>query len=244
MHALKALFKREFLGYFRTPVGYVFMVIFLLAANGSLFFLGNFFEGNQASLQAFFTFHPWLYLFLVPAVGMRLWAEERREGTDELLFTLPISQGQAIAAKFLAAWLFVGLGILLTLPLVATVNYLGEPDNGIIFTGYFGSFLMAGAYLAIASLTSALTKNQVIAFVLGVIICFVLVLMGWGVFTDLMANFLPAAVIHMVSLFGFMSHYTLMSAGVIEFRDLLYFASMIIGGLLLTGVVLSSRRLA
>ncbi len=244
MVAWHALFKREFLGYFRTPVGYVFVVIFLLAAFGCTFYLGNFFQSNQASLAIFFTFHPWLFLFLVPAVGMRLWAEERREGTDELLFTLPVTQTEAIFAKFFAGWLFIGIAILLTFPIIITVNYLGDPDNGVILTGYVGSLLMAGAYLAITCFTSSFTKNQVIAFIMGVIICLVLVLLGWGVFTDLLASFLPAVLVNVISLMGFMSHYSLMSEGVIEFKDVIYFLSIMLTALMLTSFVLGGRRRA
>lgn len=244
MNQVIPLFKREFFGYFRTPIGYVFIVIFLLAAIGCSFFLGNFFETNQASLQVFFAYHPWLFLFLVPAVGMRLWAEERREGTDELLFTLPISQTEAILAKFLAGWLFISVALLLSFPMIFTVNYLGSPDNGVVFTGYLGSILMAGAYLSVSCFTSAMSKNQVISFILGVLICFILVLIGWGVFTNALASFMPAWAIDLISSAGFITHYTSVSRGLIDTRDLIYFVTVIFAFLAMNGIVLNSRRIA
>lgn len=244
MGQILPVFKREFYGYFRTPIGYVFIVIFLLASMGCLFFLGNFFDSNQASLQIFFAYHPWLFLILVPAVGMRLWAEERREGTDELLFTLPISQTEAIVGKFLAGWAFVTVAILLSFPVVMTVNYLGDPDNGVIFTGYLGSILMAGGYLAVSCFTSSLSKNQVISFILGVIICFVMVLVGWGVFTSMLSSFLPTWAVDFVSSVGFVTHYMSISRGLVESRDIIYFVSVIFAFLALNGVVLTNRRIA
>ncbi|MBP9708018.1 MAG: ABC transporter permease [Oligoflexales bacterium] len=242
--SIKPLFMREFLGYFRTPIGYVFIIVFLLASLGCMFFLGGFFESNQASMQVYFNYHPWLFLFLVPAVGMRLWAEERREGTDELLFTLPITQTQAITAKFLAGWLFIVVALALSFPLIITVNFLGEPDNGVIFTGYIGSMLMAGAYLAISCFTSAISKNQVIAFILGVIICFIMVLIGWGVFTNLLAGIFSAGVIDFIASIGFISHYSAISRGLMDSRDIVYFISIITAFLTLNGLVLSGRRIA
>jgi ABC-2 type transport system permease protein len=175
------IFKRELAGYFATPVAYVFIVVFLLLAGFFTFQLGDFYaDGNgQASLTGFFGWHPWLYLFLVPALSMRLWAEERKQGTIELLMTLPITLSEAVLGKFLAAWAFAGVALLLTFPMWITVNYLGDPDNGTILAGYIGSFLMAGGFLAIGSCVSALTKNQVIAFVLSVSVCLVFLLVGF-----------------------------------------------------------------
>src|ERR1039458_9997807 len=174
---IKAITKRELSGYFSSPVAYVFIVIFLLLTGFFTFMAGGFFERGQASLDGcFFLWHPWLYLFLVPAVGMRLWAEERRVGTLELLLTMPITAWQAIVGKFVASWLFLGLALLLTFPVVITVNYLGSPDNGVVFTAYVGSFLMAGAYLAISCMTSAMTRNQVVSFIVSVVICLILIL--------------------------------------------------------------------
>ena len=236
------LFKREFLGYFRSPVAYVFIVIFLLAAVGSTFFIGSLYETNQASLEPFFSFLPWLYLVFVPAVGMRLWAEERRSGTVELLFTLPVTMGEAVLAKFIAGWAFLAVTLALTFPLILTVNYLGDPDNGVLFAGYLGSVLMAGAFLSVACFTSALTKNQVISFILGVMICFAMVLVGWGVFTDILASAFPASVIDLISQLGFITHFQSVSRGLIDSRDLIYFVSAIAFGLTLNVIVLNAKK--
>lgn len=236
------LFKREFFGYFRSPVAYVFIVIFLLASVGCTFFLGRFYESNQASLGGFFAYLPWLYLVFVPAVGMRLWAEERRSGTIELLFTMPVTIAEAVVAKFMAGWAFLGIALLMTFPLWITANYLGNPDNGVIFSGYLGTFLMSGAYLAVACCTSALTKNQVVSFILGVVICFVLVLLGWGVFTNVLGSFLPSWAIDFISSLGFMSHYQGVSRGLLDTRDLIYFFSVIAFCLTLNSFVLDTRK--
>lgn len=244
MNSFYPLFKREFLGYFRSPVAYVFMIIFLLASVGCAFFLGRFYESNQASLDSFFAYLPWLYLVLVPAVGMRLWAEERRSGTVELLFTLPVHLFEAVVAKFLAGWLFIGVALLLTFPLIITVNLLGDPDNGVIFTGYLGSFLMAGSYLSIACFASSLTKNQVISFILSVVICFVLVLIGWGVFTDMFVDYLPGFLIDTLAAVGFAQHFSAISRGLIDTRDLIYFFSMMMVALSLNVIVLKSKKAA
>jgi len=236
------LIKRELMSYFYSPVAYVFIIIFLLSTVGSTFFLGNFFNSNQSSLEIFFLFHPWLYLFLIPAIGMGLWAEERNAGTIELLFTLPITMMQAVISKFLAGWLFIGIALLLTLPICFTVNYLGEPDNGVIFTSYLGSFLMAGSYLAITCVTSSLTRNQVISFILSVIICFILVLLGWGIFTTAMNNLLPAWISDIVSSFSFSTHFNSISRGIIDSRDLVFFLSIIGGGLVINALILENKK--
>src|ERR1700691_6236518 len=178
MKELIAVFKREFAAYFATPLAYVFIVIFLFAMGAFTFYIGHFFENGSADLQVFFGFHPWLYLFLVPALAMRLWAEERRSGTMELLLTLPVPLWATVLGKFLAAWAFAGLALLLTFPIWITVNYLGQPDNGVIVASYIGSFLMAGAYLAIGACISASTNNQVIAFVVSVVVCFLFTISG------------------------------------------------------------------
>ncbi|MDT8445989.1 MAG: ABC transporter permease [bacterium] len=242
MNEIKALYKKELVGYFHSPVAYVFMIIFLLSTVGTTFFLGKFFESNQASLERFFLFHPWLYLFLIPAVGMGLWAEERSQGTLELLFTLPISLPEAVVAKFMAAWSFVGLALALTFPMVLTVYYLGTPDPGVIAASYLGSFLMAGGYLAITSVTSALTRNQVIAFILSVILCFMLVLAGWGIFVELLNHFLPLWLTEGLSRFSFTTHFEAITKGVIDLRDLVFFFSLIFGGLAATTLVLEHKR--
>lgn len=238
MSQLTPVFKREFLGYFRSPVAYVFLIVFLVASVGLAFFVGGLFKANQASLQSFFVFHPWLYLFLIPAAGMRLWAEERRGGTIELLFTLPLTTLDAVLGKFLAAWAFLALGLALTFPLTLTIGWLGNPDWGTVFSGYLGSALMAGAYLAICSLLSALTKNQVIAFVLGVVTCLVFVFLGWSVFNGLLSSFLPVAAVDFIANLGFIPHFEAFTKGIIDPRDLAYFGSLIALALTVNVVVL------
>lgn len=236
------IFKREIKVYFNSPVAYVFIIIFLMATAGCTFFLGNFYERQQADLMAFFFWHPWLYLFLVPAIGMRLWSEERKSGTIELLFTLPITLWEAVLAKFTASWAFIGLALLLTFPIVVTVNYLGEPDNGVIFVSYIGSFLMAGAFLAITCLTSALTKNQVISFVLSVIVCFTFVLSGFGIFTRYLSAYMSAFMLDLVTYFSFSRHFEALQRGVIDSRGLAFFLSVILAGIWATMVVLERRK--
>lgn len=223
------IMKRELAGYFATPVAYVFIVIFLLLAGFFTFQLGDFFgDGNgQATLSGFFGWHPWLYLFLIPALTMRLWAEERKQGTIELLMTLPITMTQAVLGKFLAAWLFAGVALALTFPMWITVNYLGDPDNGTIMAGYLGSFLMAGGFLAIGSCVSAMTKNQVIAFVVSVSICLVFLLTGFPPVIVLFSGWLPSPVVEAIASFSFFTHFDGLSRGLIEARDLVFFASLI-----------------
>lgn len=241
MKALSPIFRREFLGYFQSPVAYVLIIIFLMSSAACTFLLGNFYRVGQASLEVFFLFHPWLYLFLVPAVGMRLWAEERRSGSIELLFTLPVSTIEAVVGKFLAAWAFLTIALLLTFPIVITAFYLGSPDIGPIISGYFGSALMAGAYLAVASCTSALTKNQVISFVLSVVICLFFVLLGWGVMSEFLNAVFPVGVADAIGQFSFITHFNAMQRGVLDSRDLVYFLSTI-GFLLMVNVVLLDSR--
>ena len=207
MQQITPIFKREFLGYFRSPVAYVFLVVFLMSAVGLAFFVGRFFDNGQASLESFFAFHPWIFLFLIPAVGMRLWSEEKRTGTVELLFTLPITTLEAVIGKYLAAWAFLCAAIALTFPMALTVGYLGDPDWGVIWASYLGSMLMAGSYLGVCSLTSALTKNQVISFVLSVIACLILVFLGWSVFSELLESFLPLFLADLLANFSFITHF-------------------------------------
>ena len=240
---IKTIAKRELGGYFSAPVAYVFIVIFLLLTGFFTFMAGGFFERGQASLDgSFFMWHPWLYLFLVPAVGMRLWAEERRVGTLELLLTMPITAWQAIVGKFLASWLFLALALLLTFPVVLTVNYLGSPDNGVIFTAYVGSFLMAGAYLAISCMTSAMTRNQVVSFILAVVICLFLVLCGFPPVTNLLARMDKPWLVNLVAAFSVMTHFGSFSKGVLDSRDVIFFGSVIGFSLFTTGVILRSHR--
>ncbi len=235
MSGIIPIFERELYSYFRSPVAYVFIIVFLMASTSCTFFLGGFYDSQQASLEIFFLFHPWLYLFLIPAVGMRLWAEERQARTDELLLTFPIHPFSVVLGKFLAGWIFIGLALLLTFPMIITVNYLGQPDPGPIFTGYLGSFLMAGAYLAISICTSALTKNQVISFVLSVVICLILVLLGWGVLNESLNNLFPVWIADLINQFSFTTHFDAIKRGVIDFADVTYFCS-IIGIMLLLNV--------
>jgi gliding motility-associated transport system permease protein len=240
-HAIRTIAKRELASYFASPVAYVFLVIFLLLTGFLTFTAGAFFERGEASLASFFAWHPWVYLVLVPAVGMRLWSEERRSGTLELLLTLPVTAWQAILGKFLASWLFLAIALALTFPVVVTVNVLGDPDNGALVAGYLGSLMLAGAYLAITCLTSALTRNQVIAFILAVVACLFLILAGFSPVTDLMARWASPAVVDTVAAFSVVTHFDGLQKGVIDSKDVLFFVSVIGYSLFATGVVLRNR---
>jgi ABC-2 type transport system permease protein len=233
--------KRELGSYFTSPVAYVFLVIFLLLTGFFTFTAGQFFERGEASLGAFFGWHPWLYLVLVPAAGMRLWAEERRAGTLELLMTMPITPWQAIAGKFLASWLFIAVALALTFPVPVTANVLGSPDNGMIVAGYLGSFFLAGAYLAISCLTSALTRNQVVALILSVMICLFLILAGFNPVTDLLARWASPAFVDTVAAFSVVTHFDGFGKGVIDSRDVVFFLSVIGFALFATGIALRNR---
>ena len=219
--------RRELAGYFATPLAYVFIVIFLALAGVLTFFVGNFFERGQADLQAFFTFHPWLYLVLVPAVSMRLWAEERKSGTIELFLTLPIRLSEAVLGKFLAAWIFVGIALALTFPFWLTVLFLGDPDNGVILASYIGSWLMAGAILAIGAALSAATRNQVIAFVVTAALVFVLTAAGTQTVLGLFQGWAPEGLVRAVAGASLFGHFTAITRGVLDLRDLFYFVSII-----------------
>jgi ABC-2 type transport system permease protein len=240
--AVANVMRRELSGYFSTPVAWVFIVIFLVMAGVFTFYIGSFYDRGIADLDPFFTFHPWLYLFLVPAIAMRLWAEERRSGTVELLLTLPLTTWQAVLGKFLAAWLFVGLALLLTFPVWLTVNYLGDPDNGVIAAGYVGSWLMAGGFLAIGSCMSALTRNQVVAFILSVVVCFGFLLSGLPMVMDLFSGWAPQALLDTIADFSFLAHFATISRGVIDLRDLVYFALVITSWLLANAIVLEMKK--
>nr|WP_298165596.1 ABC transporter permease subunit [uncultured Pseudomonas sp.] len=242
MTKLPVIFKRELASYFATPLAYVFIVIFLVLSGVFTFYLGGFFESGQANLTPFFNFHPWLYLFLVPAIAMRLWAEERKAGTIELLMTLPITRFDAVTGKFLAAWAFAGLALLLTFPMIVTVNYLGEPDNGAIVTGYIGSWLLAGAYLAIGSCMSALAKNQVIAFILAVSVCFLFIVSGFPMVLDGFSGWAPQWLVDAVASLSFLTRFEAISKGVIDLRDLLYFITLIAAWLAATAVVIDLKK--
>jgi ABC-2 type transport system permease protein len=227
MRNTRTIFRRELAAYFATPLAYVFIVIFLVLAGALTFFLGDFFARGQADLRPFFEFHPWLYLVLIPALSMRLWAEERRSGTIELFLTLPVRMTEAVVGKFLAAWCFAGIALLLTFPFWITVNYLGQPDNGVILAGYIGSFLMAGAFLAIGAAVSAVTKNQVIAFVVTAAILFLLIAAGSPVVIGALRGWAPQAVIQAVAGASFLEHFDAITRGVLDLRDLVYFLSVI-----------------
>ncbi len=241
MNSFKAVFKRELKSYFTTPLAYVFLVIFLFFA-GYLTFKQGFFEMRQADLRPFFQNLPLLFVFMVPSTAMRLWAEERKSGTIELLCTLPVTITQAVLGKFLAAWLFLTIALALTFPLVITVCYLGEPDMGLIVTGYIGSILMAGGFLAIGCFFSALSKNQVIAFVLSVVACAILVFAGMPTTLDYLSTFLPTGLVNAVESMSFQTHFDSIQRGVLELRDLSYFVLLIVGWITACGIILDERK--
>lgn len=242
MSTVNALFRRELMSYFATPVAYVFIVIFLVLMGTFTFYLGGFYERGQADLAPFFGYHPWLYLFLVPAISMRLWAEERKTGTVELLMTLPVTPWAAVLGKYLAAWAFTAIALTLTFPIWITVNYLGDPDNGAILAAYVGSLLMAGGFLAIGSCISATTRNQVIAFVITVVVCFGFLLAGFPLVLDLFSGWAPQALVDGVASLSFLTHFDSISKGVIDFRDLLYFALLIGAFLYANTIVLQWKQ--
>ena len=236
------VFRRELASYFNTPLAYVFIVIFLFLTGIFTFYLGNFFGRGQADLKPFFTFHPWLYLFLVPAIAMRLWAEERKTGSIELLLTLPLSLADAVLGKFLAAWAFTAIALACTFPMWITVTYLGEPDHGIIVAGYLGSLLMAGGYLAIGAAVSALTKNQVIAFVVSVVICFLFTVSGAPIVLDAFTAWAPQRTVDIVASLSFLTHFEAITNGVLDLRDIFYFVSMIGFWLFANLIIVDARK--
>lgn len=239
---IAVLLKRELKSYFATPVAYVFILIFLVLSGICTFYLGNFFEREQADLVPFFSFHPWLYLFLIPAISMRLWSEEHKSGTLELLMTLPLSRMDIVLGKFLAAWLFAGLALLLTFPVWITVNYLGQPDNGVILASYIGSWLMAGSFLAIGSCMSAVTRSQVIAFVLCGFVSLLFVMAGFPLVLDAVRGWLPLPLVDAIASLSFLTHFNAISRGVLSLQDLLYFLSVMAAWLAATSVVLDIKR--
>ncbi len=242
MRSTWIIFGRELASYFATPLAYVFIVIFLALAGALAFFLGNFFDRGQDDLQPFFSFHPWLYLVLIPALAMRLWAEERKSGTIELFLTLPISVAAAVMGKFLASWAFAGIALALTFPFWITVNILGSPDNGVILASYIGSFLMAGAFLAVGAALSALTKNQVIAFVLTASLCFIFTVSGSDLVLGFLTGWAPQSVLNAVSSFSFLSHFSAIQRGVIDLRDAVFFVSVITLFLFANAVVVEVKK--
>ena len=234
--------RRELGSYFTTPLAYVFIVIFLALTGAVTFYFGGFFNRGQADLASFFSFHPWLYLFLIPAVGMRLWAEERKSGTIELLMTLPVSTTQAVLGKFLASWAFTGIALALTFPIWITVNYLGSPDNGVIVAGYIGSLLMAGAFLSISCFVSALTRNQVIAFVIAAAVCFLFMMSGLELVQAAFKGWAPAFVVDLVASLSFLTHFDGIMKGVIDLRDLIYLISAMVVFLFANVVVIDLKK--
>lgn len=245
----KAIFKRELKSYFESPVAYVFLVVFLMLTAFLTFAVGRFYENGQADLRGFFFWHPWVFLILVPAAAMRLWAEERRADTIELLLTMPVTLSQAILGKFLAAWAFLTIALALTFPVFLTTLYLGEPDIGVALAGYAGSVLLAGAYLSVGVLTSAMTRNQVISFVISVVICLFLLLAGWPPVTDILVRIAQDHghlewLVEGVAAFSFMPHYESIQRGVISLRDLVYYASLIGFMVFATHLVLENRKAA
>ena len=236
--------KRELGAYFGTPLAYIFVVIFVALTGAFAFYVGNFFERGQADLQPFFLYHVWLYLLLVPAVAMRLWAEERKAGTIELLMTLPITTTEAILGKFLAAWLFIGVALALTFPMWITVNILGNPDNGVVLAGYIGSFLMAGAFLAIGSCISALTKNQVIAFIVAATLCFLFVMSGAELVLNFFRPWAPDFLIQAIMSMSFLNHYDQIAKGVFTLPGIVFYASVIFFFLFANVIVVEQRKAA
>ena len=244
MSIVATIFKRELASYFATPVAYVFLMIFLILAGAFTFYIGNFYERGQADLIPFFTFHPWLYLFLIPAISMRLWAEERKSGSIELLLTLPITMVQAVFGKFLAAWCFAGIALLLTFPIWISVNYLGNPDNGVILAAYLGSFLMAGSFLAIGTCISACTRNQVIAFIITVAVCFLFLLAGFPLVLDFFQAWLPQWLVDSIASLSFLSNFEAISKGVLDIRNVLYFILVIGFWLYASAIVIDAKKAA
>ncbi len=242
MGNLGIIFWRELMSYFATPLAYIFIVIFLITNGIFTFELGGFYLRGQADLLPFFSFHPWLYLFMVPAIAMTLWADERKTGTIELLLTLPVKLRDAVLGKFLAAWALTGLALVLTFPIWITVNYLGDPDNGVIFAAYLGSWFMAGSYLAIGSCMSASTKNSVIAFILTVSICFLFVIMGSPILLNAFPDFVPQFFVDAISAMGFLTHFDSIAKGVLDIRDILFFAVFIGAWLLASAIVIEMKK--
>ncbi len=241
MRNMGIIFKRELAGYFATPLAYVFIVIFLVMNGIFTFDLGGFYVRGQADLMPFFSFHPWLYLFMIPAIAMGLWADERKSGTIELLMTLPVTLSDAVLGKFLAAWVLSGVALLLTFPIWITVNYLGDPDNGVIVAAYLGSWLMAGGFLAIGSCMSAMTRNSVIAFILTVAICFVFVASGSEIILNAL-RWAPQILVDAVAALSFLTHFDSISKGVLDLRDILFFVIFIGSWLFASAIVIEIKK--
>ncbi|MEE8352631.1 MAG: ABC transporter permease subunit [Rhodospirillales bacterium] len=242
MRNITVIAKREFKSYFSSPLAYIFIVIFVALTGAFAFYIGRFFSREQADLVSFFTYHPWIYLMLVPAISMRLWAEERKTGTIEILMTLPVATTEAVLGKYLAAWAFTGLALILTFPMWITVNVLGQPDNGVILTSYLGSFFMAGAFLAMGSCISALTKNQVIAFIVAATVCFLFTVSSLALVLDFFRAWAPEIIVHTIASMSFLTHFSTITNGVIELRDVIFFASLIAFWLFANIVVVDLKK--
>lgn len=242
MKAMAAIFKRELRSYFATPIALIFLTVFLVISGFFTFKLGGFYDLGQADLRSFFAWHPWLYLFIVPAISMRLWAEERKTGTIELLLTLPVSLSEAALGKFLAGWVFLGLALLLTFPMVLTVEYLGSPDLGVIFASYVGSFLMAGTFLAIGCGVSACTDSQVVAFVISTFICLVLILLGFDPVVSTLLQLFPAGLVEQLSALSFPQHFESIQRGIVELTDLIYFLSVMVYSLVVGMIIIERKK--
>lgn len=236
------LCKRELNSYFSTPIAYVFIVVFLLMSGLATFYIGNFFQRGQADLVPFFSFHPWMYMLFIPAISMRLWSEERKSGTIELLFTLPITTWEAICGKYLAAFIFTAIALVLTFPLWIAVNYLGKPDNGVIIASYIGSLFLAGGFLAVGAAISALTKNQVVAFILTLIACLMVNLLGFPILLDQIRAWMPNMVIDVLSSFSFLTNFDTISRGLLDVRSIIYFATLIIFCLFANAVIIETKK--
>jgi len=244
MRNVGIIMRRELASYFATPIAYVFIIIFLILSSYLTFYIGGFYERGQADLAPFFNFHPWLYLFLIPAISMKLWAEERNSGSIELLMTQPMTLWEAVLGKFLAAWIFTSIALALTFPLWITVNYLGHPDNGAIIAAYIGSLLMAGGFLAIGSCMSALTRHQVIAFIVTVVVCFAFLLLGFTPVLALFHEVIPQGMLDAIASLSLLTHFESIEKGVIDVRDLLYFGMLIGLFLVATSVTVELRKAA
>lgn len=242
MYNIWVLFYRELKNYFITPIAYVFIAIFLLMNGIFTFYVGSFFQRGIADLVPFFSAHPWVYMIFIPAITMRLWAEEKKQGTIELLFTLPITSIQAVVAKLLAAWCFIVISLFFTFPLIIAVNYLGSPDNGVILAGYLGSILMAGAFITIGACISAATSNQVIAFVGSFLMCLLFNVSGFPMLTDYLSKILPLGVVELIQNFSFVTNFDVVIKGLIDAKILIYFASVMLSWVVANVIVLETNK--
>ena len=242
MSAIMAIYRREILGYFSTPLAGVFVVIFLVMVSAFTFYLGNFFQAGQADLQAFFMFHPWMYLLLVPALAMRLWAEERKSGSIELLLTLPITVWQAVLGKYLAAWTLIALALLLTFPMWITVAWLGDPDNGVIMASYIGSWLLAGSFLAIGSAVSATTQSQVMAFIVSLSVCLLFLLAGYPIVLSAIQTIFHQSTVDAIADLSFFTHFSSITRGILDLRDLAFFVINGICWLIATVLIINLKK--